>query len=263
MIILRRLSVILATLAIWAGTALTQVPVEKPTVKADRPTLDFTFCRFDSTTIAVINEDFPKPILDTLIESGLDPRLLPLFITAKDVNFKDPNGIPTHKVVYASDGNTVGAVMIYKRLEDGTYKIAKGIFTAPPAPHVNLRFKDLNNDGNLEVVATGYGGEPVCQALAAIEFKDNIIRTIIGKVAYEQKPEYTFGIGTAVNDTLGQNGCPAIEVWQDDTTNTGYSFVRVIHQWSDSTHQFIPTTIDTFAKLPFWCDSRRVGGKGP
>jgi hypothetical protein len=252
---LRRLFVIITTLAVWAGTALTQET-------ADKPTLDFTYCRFDSTTIAVINEHFPSLILDTLIKSGVHPKLVPLFITAEDVNFTDPRGVPTHKVVYGSDGNDVGAVMIYERLEDGTYKLAKGLFKAPPAPHVNLQFKDLNNDSNLEVITTAYGGEPVYQAMAAFEFKDMIIRTITGDVVYEQKPGYMFGIGTAVNDTLGQNGCPGIEVWQDDTTNTGYSFVRVINQWSDSAYHFVPVTIDTFPKLPFWCDSRRPGGKG-
>jgi hypothetical protein len=111
-------------------------------------------------------------------------------------------------------------------------------------------------------VATGYGGEPVCQALIAWSFKDDIIRSLVGVIAYEQKPEFTFGIGTAVNDTLGRNGCPGIEVWQDDSTNFGYSFVRVIHQYADSTGYFLPESIDTFTTLPFWCDSRRIGGKG-
>lgn len=230
---------------------------------AEGPILDYSYCRFDSATIYLLENRFPKPILNSLAGVGVHPRVLPVFITAKDINFYHSDSLATHKLIYATNGGGLAALELYERQEDGAYKLAWEEQKVPPAGHVKLQFRDLNGDGRLDVIATARGGEPVLQAMAAFDYlEEGYFRPLLSSVRDEHDPRSVFGIAATVNDTLGRDGRPAIEVWQDDTTNTGYSFVRVVQQYSDSAKIFIPEAIDTFLHLPYWCQFRRPGGRG-
>ena len=225
----------------------------------EEPKLDYSYCRFDSTTIALMNQYVPAPILTGLVSDGMHPRFLPLYMTAEDVNFDDPKGEPTHKILYANNGRVYAFLVVLKRGADGTYTATWTTQHVPAAPHAKLRLKDLNGDGRLDVIATARGGEPLYEAMIAFEFnkEDDMGRSLVSNASGPHDLRATFGIGMAVIDSLGRAGRPAIEVWQDDSLRVGQKFVRIVQQYSDSARIFIPETIDTLSELPFWCRARR------
>ena len=253
--ILRMLLVPIVALLV-ATVALGQEEIEQPK-------LDYSYCRFDSTTIALMDEYIPRPIRHALTADGMHPRFVPLYVTAKDFSFESTGGLPTHKVLYANNGRTFSSLVVLKRQDDGTYTPTWTTQQVPPAPHVKLHAKDLNGDGRFDIIATSWGGEPIYQAMIAFEFnEEGQGRSLVSNERGPYEPRAAFGIGVAAIDTLGRDGRPALEIWQDDSTNVGKKFVRIVQQYSDSAGIFIPESIDTLAELPFWCRSRRIEGRG-
>jgi hypothetical protein len=227
------------------------------------PKLDYSYCRFDSTTIALMDQYIPRPIRSVLASGGMHPRFLPIYLTAEDVNLDDPKGLPTHKILYANDGRVYANLVVLKRGGDGTYTPTWTTQQVPPAPHVKLRVKDLNSDGRPDVIATARGGEPLYEAMVAFEFnQDGIGRSLVSEARGPHDPRALFGIGLAVIDSIGRNGRPAIEVWQDDSTKAGRDFVRIVQHYSDSARIFLPELVDTVPDLPSWCIGRRTKTAG-
>jgi hypothetical protein len=230
---------------------------------AEEPKLDYSYCRFDSTTAALMDQYIPGPIRSGLTSGGMHPRFLPVYMAAEDVNFDDPKGLPTHKILYANNGRVYAHLVVLRRGDDGTYTPTWTTQQVPPAPRVRLRVKDLNGDGRLDVIASARGGEPAYEAMIAFEFnQDGIGRSMVSNVRAPHDPRATFGIGLAIIDSLGRDGRPAIEIWQDDSTHAGQDFVRIVQQYSDSARIFLPELIDTVPELPFWCSVRRPKDTG-
>jgi len=233
-----------------ATTASAQIPIPKRR-------LDYSRCRFDSTTIALFERHLPKSIYASLVSYNLDPRLLHLYLTAIDANFEDPKGPATHKILYGVDGQHLGALIILEKDSTGTYKTVWLSQDVPPAGKLRLRLRDLNGDGRLDIVATSRGGDPVLQALAAFEFKNGHGRIMTRRGRGPYDTQGAFGIAEAVIDSLGRQGRPAIEVWQDDSSSHRTRFIHILQQYSDSTGFFETETVDTVRQLPSWGKGRR------
>ncbi len=252
-----------AFLLLLSSLALGQEPQPEPK-KIEQPKLDYSYCRFDSTTVALMDEHIFRPVRSKLAKSGMDPRFLPLYMTAMDVNFDNPEGEPTHKILYANDGQIYTSFVVLKRGEDGTFTTTWTTQQVPPAPHVKLRARDLNGDGRLDIIASARGGDPNYEAMNIFAFND---RGLGGELVSDSRSPYdpraTFGIACAVIDSLGHNGRPAIEVWHDDSTHAGADFIRVRLQYADSAHIFLPESVDTLKELPFWCSKRRPAATKP
>jgi hypothetical protein len=242
-------------LAIPASGQVTDAQIK---LLGGRPKLDYSYCRFDSTTIALIEQNIPRGILNMLASEGMNPRFVPLYITAMDVDFDEPTGPPAYKILYANDGEVFATLVVLKRGDDGIYAQKWTYNSVPPAPRVKLRAKDLTGDGRLDVIASARGGDPVYEAMTALEFdNEGRGRLLIADSRSAFDPRATFGIGLAAIDSLGRDGRPAIEVWHDDSTNAGANFIRVRLQYSDTARIFLPEMIDTLKELPFWCSKRR------
>jgi hypothetical protein len=253
---LRLTAISIGVLLILSALAFGQEAIEKPK-------LDYSYCRFDSTTAALMDQYIPLPIRQGLASGSMHPRFLPVYMTAEDVNFDDPKGLPTHKILYANNGRVYASLVVLKRGDDGTYTPTWSTQQVPPAPRVRLRIKDLNGDGRLDVIASARGGEPAYEAMIAFELNpDGIGRSMVSKFRTPHDPRATIGIGLAIIDSLGRNGKPAIEIWQDDSTHAGQDFVRIVQHYSDSARIFLPELIDTVPELPFWCSVRRPKDAG-
>jgi len=259
MTLLRHTLTSLCCALLLSGSALAQAaPPDSELVSI--PKLDYSYCRFDSVTVRLMEQHIPRPILATLAKSGMHPRLLPVFMTAMDVNFENPDAAPDYKVLYANNGTTYATLVVLKRGDNGAYEETWSTQAVPPAPRVRLRAVDLNADGRPDILASARGGEPNYEALVALEFnEEGLGRPLVSPSRSAFAPEATFGIGFAVLDSLGRNGRPAIEVWHDDSTSTA-DFVRVRLQYSDSARIFLPESVDSLKELPFWCRSRRPSG---
>lgn len=227
--------------------------------KFEEPKLDYSYCRFDPTTIALMEQYIPRPIRQSLAKAAMHPRFLPVFMTALDVNFDDPKGPPDHKILYASNGEIYASFVVLRRGGDGNYTVRWTTQLVPPAPRVKLRAKDLNGDGKLDIIASARGGEPSYEGMIAFEFnEDGIGRSLVSASHSPFDPNAPIGIAFAVIDSLGHGGRPAIEVWQDDSVHTGADFIRTRLQFVDSARIFLPESVDTLKKLPYWCRSRRA-----
>lgn len=255
--LLRRTLTSVGILLFLSALALGQ-ETKPETRAAEPPKLDYSFCRFDSTTIALMQEYTPRPILHDLSSGGMQAHFLPMFMTAIDVNFGHPDSTSAYKVLYSNNGQTFASLVVLKRGKDGTYTPTWTTQSVAPAPRVKLRALDLNGDGQLDVIASAHGGEPRYEAMNAFEFNDQGLgRPLVRDSRSPYDPKATFGIAYAVIDSLGRNGRPAIEVWHDDSTHAGSGFVRARLQYSDSARVFLPETVDTLKELPSWCSNRR------
>jgi hypothetical protein len=158
-----------------------------------------------------MEEYIPGPIRNALAKGGMHPRMLPIYMTATDVNFSDPDGAPTHKILYANNGQVYASLVVLRRDDDGTYTVTWTTQMVPPAPRVKLRTKDLNGDGRLDVIASARGGEPNYEAMIAFEFnEDGMGRSLVSNSRSAYDPRATFGIALAMIDSLGRDGRPAV-----------------------------------------------------
>ena len=108
------------------------------------------------------------------------------------------------------------------------------------------------------MIASGRGGDPSYEGMIAFEFnEDGVARSLVSNSHSPFDPRAPIGIAFAVIDSLGRNGRPAIEVWQDDSVHTGRDFIRTRLQYMDSSRIFLPGSVDTLKELPRWCRSRR------
>jgi len=256
MTLFRRTLISLCFPLLVSAPAFAQAP-QPGAQEVEEPKLDYSYCRFDSTTIALMDEYIPRPIRQSLAKGGMHPRFLPVFMAAMDVNFDQPDG-QDYKILFANNGEKFGSLVVLKRGDDGTYTSTWTTQNVPPAPRVRLRAKDLNGDGRPDVLASARGGDPNYEAMIAFQInEDGMGQFLVSPSHSPFDPKATFGIGFSVIDSLGRNGRPAIEVWQDDSTHAGADFIRSRLQYVDSARMFLPESVDTLNELPFWCRSRR------
>lgn len=245
----RHLAVVLL---IVAGVATAAAQPKEP--QTERRRIDYKYCRFDSTTEALCDQYIPKRTYTVLTTEGFDPRAVPLFLTAKDYSPAAGEGL--YKLIYASDGTTASLILL-KHKDDGGYDLLQRSLEVGNLPRAHLHFADVNGDGRQDVVASCTGGEPLLEYWTVFELDGERLHALTRRPSGPHDVTATFGVGLAVVDSLGREGRPAIEVWQDDSTNFGQRFVHIVHQYSDSTRSFEPTIIDTTSELPFWCERRR------
>jgi len=224
----------------------------------DIPKLDLSKTHFDAETIELCHKYISKPLYMALSSSNIEPRLLPAFITA--IDYPSNSQVPKFKLIYATDGSLFGGIAIIRRTDDGEWEYVANCKDAPPGHRVKLRLKDLTGDGVEEVIATARGGRPPNEAMMALQFNENDeLRPIIDRPKSPYDPRGPIGVAVSVIDSLGRDGCPAVEVWKDDSVHFASRYIRVRQQYDKATGWFHPESIDTLNELPYWCDGRRRG----
>lgn len=245
---------------VCVGLLVPSLLIGQEPVRLGRPgTLDLSYCRFDSTETALCEEFLPPPIHIALTQSGMHPRLVPLFITIEDAVFEYPDKTVSGKILYSTDGQNFATLYLLGKPSDGPYEILWETQQVPPAGHVKVRMKDLTGDGRPEIIATARGGVPLYEAMAAFDFDGRVGHLISNRGKGFHDHSGLLGIGIGVIDSLAVSGRPAIEVWQDEPASSPHKFVRIRHHYSDSARLIVPLRIDTLPELPRWCKARRQG----
>lgn len=249
------LATVTAILPVSSTADTLNVPLVAP--QTAQAKLDYSYCRFDSTEKAICEAFLPSPVYLALANATMHPRLVPAFLTMEDARLVYADDTLSGKIMYGSEGRGLAYLGVFRKDETGVYVPVWDTQEVPPAGNVKVQLRDLTGDGRPEIVATARGGTPVREAMAAFDFDGKVGHPVLPRSKALDDTNGMLGIGIGIIDSLGPQGFPLIEVWQDDPAGASGRFLRIRHKYSADTKMYSPATIDTLTGLPRWCAARR------